>query len=73
MAGEKASFYARDVAPATSSYAKNANDRKYLGEEKRRQRRRTLEDRRADIRFDLNGDRRDGRGRREEDSAPKFW
>jgi len=72
MAGEKASFYARDVSPS-SSYAKSNNGKKFMGVEKRRYRRRSGQDRRADIRFDIKGDRRQNNGRREEDAAPQFW
>jgi len=72
MAGEKASFYARDVSPA-SSYANTTNDKKYMGVEKRRYRRRTSPDRRTDIRFDPNGDRRQNNGRREEDHSALLW
>ena len=73
MATEKASFYARDLSP-TSSDTKAAGNKKYMDIERRHSNRRTAEDRREEVRFDLSKEeRRQGTGRRENDSDPKFW
>lgn len=73
MPTEKASFYARDPSPFTSD-TKAAGKKKYMDVERRYQNRRTAEDRREEIRFDLSKDeRRQEIGRRDNDSDPKFW
>ncbi|MEZ5501462.1 MAG: hypothetical protein R3E50_01955 [Halioglobus sp.] len=73
MATQKASFYSRDPARTLRDTA-DPSKKKYLGIERRRDNRRKAMDRRGDVRFDLTKtDRRQTEGRREEDSAPKFW
>lgn len=45
----------------------------YVGEERRRSNRRSSDDRRGEVRFDLNGDRRQSGGRREKELTVQFW
>lgn len=70
---EKPSFYARDTEVATSDVSKE-DTKKYMGIERRRDNRRKAQDRRGDVRFDLNkSDRRENEGRREDDATVKYW
>ena len=71
MAGEKALFSAREVGLGSSTGT--SGGRKYMEAEKRRYHRRSNQDRRAEVRFDLNGDRRQNRGRRDDDITAQFW
>lgn len=51
-----------------------AEKRAYNGMERRFVIRRSGEDRRKEVRFEVGkGDRRDGEGRRDDDHTPKFW
>jgi type II secretory pathway predicted ATPase ExeA len=72
-AKERARFEAQEISlPAASSDLKNP--KKYMGPEQRRAHRRGREDRRKDIRFEMDKDeRRKGSGRRRDDKAPDFW
>lgn len=71
--GEKASFYSRDTEPFTSD-TDDENTKKYAGVERRRRNRRSNEERRKEIRFELDkADRRQNPGRRKDDKKPKFW
>ena len=73
MPSDKPLFESRDPGLATVSDSKT-NTKKYLGQERRRGNRRQSNDRRNDVRFEINKtDRREDHGRREEDSAPTFW
>ena len=72
MAGEKASFYSRDPGSVSRDTAV-PTAKMYMGEERRRSDRRSNTDRRGEVRFDLNGDRRQNAGRRAQDSNPQFW
>jgi hypothetical protein len=70
---EKPSFYSRDLEVATSDISKK-DKKKYMGVERRRDNRRKAQDRRSDVRFDLNkSDRRENDGRREDDATAKYW
>jgi hypothetical protein len=73
MTTEKASFYSRDL----DRFVRDKSDPKktrYIGMERRRSNRRRAQDRRGDVRFDLNkSDRRQTQGRRAEDITPKFF
>ena len=70
---EKASFYSRDTGPFTSD-TDDENPRKYAGVERRRRNRRSNEERRKEVRFELDKeDRRQDPGRRKDDKSPKFW
>jgi hypothetical protein len=70
---EKSSFYARDPGLGTTDVSEETK-KKYMGVERRRENRRKTQDRRGDVRFDLNKtDRRKSEGRREDDHTPKFW
>jgi len=70
---EKASFYAKDPGLGTTDVSKKTK-KKYMGPERRKEDRRKTQDRRNDVRFDLNNtDRRKSEGRREDDHTPKFW
>lgn len=66
-----ATFESRELS--RDPFASQDLSTKYMGPERRRQNRRTGEDRRGTVRFDLSGDRRGGGGRREDDVAPRFW
>ncbi|MDZ7784301.1 MAG: hypothetical protein U5K56_15635 [Halioglobus sp.] len=70
---EKASFYRSEGRAFVAEVEDGRTDRVYNGVERRRANRRAGADRRTEIRFDLNGDRRETRGRRREDNAPDFW
>tara|TARA_R110000823_G_scaffold144958_6_gene275111 strand:+ start:5866 stop:6084 length:219 start_codon:yes stop_codon:yes gene_type:complete len=70
---EKSSFYRSAGGAFVAEIEESAAKRSYNGVERRRSNRRTMEDRRVDIRFDLKGDRREQQGRREADKAPRFW
>lgn len=70
---EKASFYRSEGRAFVAEVEEGRADRVYNGVERRRANRRATADRRTEIRFDLNGDRRETRGRRREDNAPNFW
>jgi hypothetical protein len=70
---EKSSFYSRDPEVATSDISKKEK-KKYMGVERRRDDRRKAQDRRSDVRFDLDkSDRRKNDGRREDDATVKYW
>jgi len=70
---ERARFEALEVSPPAAS-SDTRNPKKYMGPEQRRGHRRTREDRRNDIRFELDkDDRRKNPGRRRDDKAPDFW
>jgi putative secretion ATPase (PEP-CTERM system associated) len=66
-------FEARDPSlPAAGSDTRNP--KKYMGHERRRGHRRSGEDRRGDIRFEIGKeDRRKAPGRRRDDKTPDFW
>ena len=73
MPTEKASFYSRDPDRLIRDKV-DPSKKKYLGIERRREDRRQAQDRRGDVRFDLNkSDRRENEGRREDDAMLKFW
>ena len=70
---DKASFYSKD-RDAGSSDPDDADGKKYMGQERRRGNRRKGQDRRGEVRFDINSDdRRQNAGRRKTDKSPKFW
>jgi hypothetical protein len=70
---ENPSFYSRDPEVATSDISKKEK-KKYMGVERRRDNRRKAQDRRSDVRFDLDkSDRRENDGRREDDATVKYW
>jgi type II secretory pathway predicted ATPase ExeA len=70
---EKPHFEARDPSPPAAS-SDTKNPKKYMGPEQRRGHRRTGEDRRKDIRFEVDKeDRRKNPGRRRDDESPEFW
>ncbi len=72
--GEAASFYAPDPDLAVAETSEPAKNKKYMGEERRRANRRAGTDRRGDVRFDLDKtDRRQNKGRREDDFTPDYW
>jgi hypothetical protein len=72
---EKSSFYRSAGRAFVAEVEENSANAKraYNSVERRRAMRRSLEERRREIRFDLKGDRRTMPGRREQDKAPKFW
>jgi len=71
---EKATFYARDPGETSALVRETAGVKEYIGAERRRMNRRTNEDRRGEIRFDLTKeDRRQNQGRREADYVPDYW
>ena len=73
MSPDKALFGSRDTGPATSEI-NDVQAKKYMGQERRRVDRRQSQDRRVDVRFELDkSDRRQKNGRRHNDAAPKFW
>ena len=73
MTSQRASFYSRDPDRLIRDKA-DPSKKKYLGIERRMENRRTAQDRRVDIRFDMTKkDRRLNDGRREDDAALKFW
>ncbi|QFU76905.1 hypothetical protein EY643_15295 [Halioglobus maricola] len=71
--GDKAIFESRDVSAPFSGKADEA--RKYVGEERRRDTRRSGEDRRDAVRFGegVKPERRQTAGRREDDLSLQFW
>jgi len=73
----KAKFDALDVSPTTYGADKSGDktkQKKYMGPEQRRGHRRNSEDRRKDIRFEMDKeDRRKNQGRRNGDETPDFW
>lgn len=70
---QKAQFEAHDIPPPGGENAAGKS-RKYMGVESRRRNRRANEDRRSDVRFEVDKeDRRKNEGRRRDDSNPKFW
>ena len=70
---EKAKFEVREVGTVTN-HVDGDNLKKYMGQERRRENRRSGSDRRGDVRFEIGkDDRREKHGRREDDSAPTFW
>jgi general secretion pathway protein A len=69
----KAQFESLEVSP-TSYSGDKSTPKKYMGPEQRRSHRRTAEERRKDIRFELDKeDRRKNLGRRKDDGTPDFW
>jgi hypothetical protein len=58
-----------------SQFAMTADSEdKYLGPERRRVNRRATQDRRGEVRFDINAsDRRENPGRRQDDVSVNFW
>ena len=73
MPPDKPLFESRDPGPVTNSVSE-ATTKKYMGQERRHDSRRKTQDRRGDVRFDLDkSDRREKAGRRESDTTPKFW
>ena len=72
-ASSQSSFYERDTDPGGNYEAQDNTRKTYTGKERRRFNRRTQEDRRSDIRFELDkNNRRKDSGRRENDAAPTF-
>ena len=73
----KAHFDAQDVSPTAYGADKTGDKKKpkkYMGPEQRRGHRREAEDRRKDIRFEVDKeDRRKSQGRRHDDETPDFW
>ena len=70
---KKPSYHRSEGRAFVAEVAESAANRGYNGVERRRTNRRSMADRRGDIRFDLKGDRRELQGRREADKAPRFW
>ena len=66
-----ATFESRELS--NDPFASRELSTKYMGPERRRVNRRTGNERRSSVRFDLTGDRRGGGGRREDDGGPRFW
>jgi putative secretion ATPase (PEP-CTERM system associated) len=72
-APRKAQFESLEVSP-TSYSGDKSKPKKYMGPEQRRGHRRGGEERRKDIRFELDKeDRRKNQGRRKDDETPEFW
>ncbi|MDC0362273.1 hypothetical protein OAN12_04445 [Halioglobus sp.] len=72
-ASDKGSFYARDMGSSAKGKTLDNTKKPYTGKERRRLNRRARQDRRCDIRFELDkSDRRKNSGRRESDSSPTF-
>ncbi len=70
---DKAQFESRDV-PLASHSEDEKRSKNYAGPEQRRQNRRSAEDRRKDIRFEVGKeDRRKNPGKRHDDKILKFW
>ena len=66
-------FEAKEPGAASSSPG-DKGLKKYMGPERRRDNRRKQQDRRGEVRFDLNSnDRRKSGGRRKDDKSPDFW
>ena len=73
MPPDKPLFESRDPGPVTAS-VEDDTTKKYMGQERRRDNRRKAQDRRSDVRFEVdNSDRRQNPGRRKGDETPKFW
>jgi len=73
-ASDKGSFYARDIESSDDSKTQAEKENAYNGIERRRVNRRSRQDRRSDIRFELDkNDRRQHSGRRESDFSPTYW
>ena len=69
----KAQFESMEVS-ATSYSGDKSKSKKYMRPEQRRGHRRSGEERRKDIRFELDKeDRRKNQGRRRDDETPDFW
>ncbi len=70
---ERAVFGELDHSPnAVQSDSKGAT--KYMGQERRKNNRRSGIDRRTDVRFEPGkDDRRQNHGRRHDDNSPQFW
>ena len=64
----KASFESRDLSPQFGVEERHTTEKEYKGAERRKRQRRVLEDRRQEVRFDLNPNRRQNPGRRKEDN-----
>jgi len=72
MPPDKAKFEVRDISPAFPK--KDSTELKYMGEERRRQNRRSGVDRRDEVRFEIGkDDRRRDLGRRKDDKTGRFW
>ena len=70
----KAQFESLEVSPTSYSSGDKSKPKKYMGPEQRRGHRRSAEERRKDIRFELDKeDRRKNQGRRKGDETPDFW
>jgi hypothetical protein len=70
----KAQFDSQEVSPTSYSSGDKSKPKKYMGPEQRRGHRRGGEERRKDIRFELDKeDRRKDQGRRKDDETPEFW
>ena len=68
----KSSFYGQ--RPDESDKEGSDSGEKYKGPDRREEMRRKQQDRRGDVRFEIDKDpRRKGEGRREEDKTPKYW
>jgi hypothetical protein len=73
MPPDKTLFESHDTSPATGEI-NEAQAKKYMGQERRRVDRRQSQDRRVDVRFEVDkSDRRQKNGRRHNDAAPNFW
>ena len=72
---EDPSFYNGESKAEINNPFKSEDPRAaYLGMERRIVIRRVAQDRRGDVRFELdNGDRRKNEGRRESDATPKYF
>lgn len=74
MPSETASFYTRNRDIFAPDVKQPGKKTRYLGLERRMEKRRRSRDRRVDVRFNLTkSDRRQLEGRREGDALPKFW
>lgn len=70
---DKGLFESRDPGTASSGVGEPRTT-KYMGQERRRNDRRQYQDRREDVRFEVDkDDRREKPGRREGDTDTKFW
>ena len=73
-ASDEGSFYMRDIGSHDTSKTTGETKKAYTGRERRRINRRSQQDRRSDIRFELDkNDRRQHSGRRENDFSSKIW
>ncbi len=70
MRSSKAEFETRDPG---NPFASSDTDPAYKGPERRKEHRRSGQDRRGEVRFDLTGDRRQKMGRRADDANVNYW